>query len=129
MNNRKIKKKKNIDSTLSERVVELILTRNIESLGRLTEEKIAETLEISPTYLLKIFETDQRISLSRFILREKIRRAFFILEKDHTISIEELSRKLGFRQTNDFSREFKKFIAIEPTKFKNLKNKGKPILQ
>jgi len=129
MNNKKIIKKKSSDTFLSERVVELILTRNVESLARLTEEKIAETLEINPAYLLKIFETDQRICLSRFISREKIRRAFFILEKDHAMSIEGLSRKLGFCQANDFAREFEKFLAIEPTKFKDLKNKGKNILQ
>ena len=120
MNNKKIKRGKNSDTSLSQRVVELILTQNVESLASLTEEKIAETFAIKPVYLLKKFEIDQRISLSRFILWEKIRRAFFILEKDNAVSIEELSRKLGFCRTNDFTREFEKFLAIEPGKFKGL---------
>ena len=118
------KRKKRKKNTLhSDRAVEYILTRDIESLSRLTEEKIAEVLEISPAYLLKKFKIDQQIPLSRFIMREKIHRAVFILEKNHTVPIAELSEKLGFYHIDDFVREFESYLAIEPGRYRDLKIK------
>jgi AraC-like DNA-binding protein len=114
-------KKNTKNNLLADRAVEFILTRNIEQLGNLTEEEIAETLKVKPSYLLKTFRTQQNIALKRFITREKIHRAIFILDKNQAISVDELSHKLGFHKTAEFSLEFQSYLAIDPYRYRELR--------
>jgi len=106
---------------LCDKAVEFILTRDIDELGALTEEKVAETLEVKPSDLAEIFKTHQPIALNHFISREKIYRAVFMLEKNPSTSIEGLSTQLGFCQVNDFAVEFQNHIFIDPYRYKELK--------
>lgn len=106
---------------ISDRAVEYILTRKIDELRSLNAGKVAKSIGANSSYLSRCFETDQKISLGDFILREKIYRAIFILEKDFEISIAELSRELGFTQLDDFVREFRVIIAIDPEKYRDLR--------
>lgn len=105
---------------LIDRAVEFILTRNIDELATLTEKKIAENLKVKPFYLQETFETERNIALERFITREKIHRAVFILEKNQLLSVEEISNKLGFSRSDDFVMEFREYLAIDPHKYKEL---------
>jgi two-component system response regulator YesN len=114
-------KKTKKNNLLADRAVEFILTRDIEALRALTEEEIAENLKVTPSYLLKTFMTQQSMALKRFITREKIHRAIFILEKNKAISVEELSNKLGFPRTDDFAMEFQEYLAIDPYRYKELR--------
>ena len=105
---------------ISQRVVEFILTREPDKLSTLTREEISEALSLDPVKMTHVFEADQHISLDRFILREKMYRAFFLIEKNHGITIEELARKMGFLQTSEFAREFETFFLIDPGKYKEM---------
>lgn len=107
-------------SLLIDKAVEFILTRNINELATLTEKKIAENLKVKPSYLQESFKTEQNIALERFITREKIHRAVFILEKNQLLSVEEISGKLGFPRSDDFITEFREYLAIDPHKYKEL---------
>ncbi len=105
---------------VTDRAVEFILTRRPKELKNLKVLDIAEMIGINRAYLSRRFKYDQRISLSNFILREKIYRAIFILKEDGEKSIEELSRELGFMNVEDFDNEFEKHLAISPGKFRDL---------
>jgi transcriptional regulator GlxA family with amidase domain len=109
------------NTLLCDKAVEFILTRDIEELGALTEEKVAETLEVKSSDLTEIFETHQPLALNHFISREKIYRAVFMLEKNPLTSIEGLSTQLGFCQIDDFVMEFQNHIFIDPYRYKELK--------
>lgn len=110
--------KKNI----SDMAVEFILTRRIEELKSLTVEEIARNIGVNRLFLSLSFFVGRKISLSNFILREKMHEAFFILEKDHRIPLDELSRKLGFIRCEDFNMEFEKYFAISPGKFRAIRS-------
>lgn len=110
-------------STLSEQVVKCICACDIEELGSLSEEKIAESLGLCRFSMSKKFETDNKLPISRFILREKMYRSVLVLEKKSQIPINELSRKLGFRSVSHFAREFVKFFAIDPWEYRKIKMK------
>jgi AraC-like DNA-binding protein len=112
---------KNNNLSISDQVVEYILTRNIDELGTLSQEKIADILGKDPTYLEGEFKRSQKISIPGFILREKMHRTVFLLEKQEDINFQELSRKLGFITVDHFVREFKNYLAIDPHKYKELK--------
>lgn len=104
------------------RVVEFILTRELDELSTLTREEISDVLNLDPVKMTCAFESDQHISLDRFIIREKMYRAFSLIEKNHGITIEELAKKMGFLQTCEFAKEFETLFLIDPEKYKELVN-------
>lgn len=114
-------KKSKKNNLLAERAVEFILTRGVAELATLTEEKIAENLKVKPSDLLKTFMMQQSLTLKRFITREKIHRALFMLEKNQALSVEELSNKLGFPRAADFILEFKAYLDVDPYEYKELR--------
>lgn len=73
--------------------------------------------------LSETFEKDTALNIDKFISREKIYRALFAIERDHNISSQELSVKLGFRQYKKFSSEFRNTILIKPDQYIDLKRK------
>ncbi len=112
---------KNIN--LGERVVACILGRKTEELPGLTGAGIAGYFGVDEPYLATTFEREQHISLAQYILREKIYRALFIIEKNHKITDSELAARLGFTEYAVFDREFRKFFLIEPAKYIDLRKK------
>ena len=108
-------------STLSEQVVKCICACDIEELGSLSEDKIAKSL--CTLCMSKNFEIDNKLPISRFILREKMYRSVLVLEKKIQIPINELSKKLGFGSVNQFACEFIKFFAIDPWEYRKIKMK------
>lgn len=109
---------------ITELAIEFILTRNIKDLGELTTEKVARSISVNSFYLYLNFLIYQRVTLPNFLLKEKLKEAFFTLEKDKEKSIEELSKDLGFFEVQDFNSEFEKYFAIAPEKFRDIRKKG-----
>ena len=112
------------EKKVTELAVEFILSRNIKDLGKLTTEKVARSISVNSFYLYLNFLIYQRITLPNFILKEKLKEAFFTLEKDKEVSIEELSKDLGFLEVQDFNLEFEKYFAIVPGKFRDIRKKS-----
>lgn len=115
-----MKKKK-----ISDRAVDFILSRENEELKNLTEFKVAKGIGANRSYLSQSFKIDRNITLSKFVKREKIHRALFILEKEHDKSIRELSGELGFLKVKDFIMAFKSHVAIAPEKYRELRKQVK----
>lgn len=120
LNTGKRNMKKRLNDHISHRVVEFILSRKLDELSTLTRKEISEALSLDPVKMTRAFESDQHISLDRFIVREKMYRAFFLIEENHGITIKELAKKMGFLQTRDFAKEFETLFLIAPGKFKEL---------
>ena len=112
--------KQMISHSISHKVVEFILTRDLDELSTLTHKEISEVLSLDPVKMTHVFEAVQRISLDRFILREKMYCAFSLIEKNHGITIEDLAKRMGFSQTSEFAREFETFFLIYPGRYKEL---------
>jgi AraC-like DNA-binding protein len=113
-----MKNKKN--SSFVDRVVEFILSRKDEELATLTETAVADTLGLARSTLLQGFEREQNMTLARFISREKIYRAFFMIENNQAISTLEIAKKLGFTRLKDFIHEFQSIFLIEPDRYLRL---------
>lgn len=111
---------------VTEKAVEFILTRSDEDIRDLKAKDVADALNTNLLLLSRAFERFQKISLSKFILREKLHRAYFILREDQDISIPELSRRLGFDATDQFEELFENYICVKPRQFQQiLKQKNK----
>lgn len=109
--------------TIAERAVEFILTISAEGLKHLTIDDISEALKTNKKWLALLFKREQKISIPAFIKKEKLHRASYILEKDFTISIPELSEKLGFDSPYQFEKAFDDFFCILPGKYQALRKK------
>lgn len=114
------------NNDISERVAGFVLTRDIRELSSLTSREVAEFFGLKPGEIIQAFETDQHISLDRFITREKIYRAFFKIERDRKISITELAKEMGFFDTHQFITEFEKNFLIHPARYKELIHMQEP---
>lgn len=109
---------------LSLRIVEYILTRDVKDLATLSEEKIAKIFARNLVDMSRKFKAEHNISIPQFIMREKMHRIIFTLDKNKDISITKLSRQLGFLSEEQLDREFINYLAISPRKYKELKTKN-----
>jgi AraC-like DNA-binding protein len=107
-------------STISDFVVEFILTRDVEDFETLNVSSIAREFDINRSYLSQRFKNDKNYSLHEYILIIKLLRSVSVLESNNDITIEELSRKMGFSSADYFRRVFKRRIGTTPGKYKNL---------
>lgn len=112
---------------IPERAVDFILSCENEELRNLKVNEVASRIKANRSYLSWSFKDKQNISISNFILREKIYRAMFILDKHHDTSIDELSMMLGFLKVEDFVNEFEKHLAIEPKRYLEIMRRARPM--
>lgn len=108
---------------ISEQAVDFILTRRNEELKSIKVEEIARILKANRSYLSRSFKVDQSISLTRFILREKIHRAIFLIENGYEKTMAQLSTDLGFFKLDNFVNEFRHHLAIDPDRYRELRRK------
>lgn len=102
-------------------VVEFILTRDITDFESLNVNSIAQEFNINRSYLSQRFKRDIKYSLHEYILMIKILRSLTLLEmKDNRITIDDLSKKMGFSGSDYFRRVFKQKMGITPGRYKKL---------
>ena len=114
-------------SKVSDNVVEFVLTREVKDLENLTVNAIARKFKINRCYLSQRFKFDKKVSLHQYILMIKILRALSLLEGDENITVETLSKQIGFSSPDYFTRVFKKMIGTTPGKYKSCYKKLKPL--
>lgn len=78
---------------------------------------VAVELGITPEHLSRIFMKKYNKSITCYLSEMKIKRAKFLL-KNTSSSILKISDKCGFADPNYFSRFFKKYVGISPSKYR-----------
>lgn len=91
----------------------------------LSLEYLAEKAHYSPFHFHRVFSTVVNERLNEFINRKRIERIASILLVGSNITLKDLAYRYGFQSDNSFSRAFKNYYGISPTKFKS---EGKEIL-
>lgn len=109
----------NTTSTLSEDVVEFILTRGIDEFENLNVSSIARKFSINRCYLSHRFKFDTNYTLHEYILMIKILRSLVELQENGDITIAEIAKRMGFSDSAYFRRVFKQRVGITPGKYKN----------
>lgn len=83
----------------------------------LTNYFLADTLSVNPTYLSSVFKKTTGISLHRYIIREKISEAQYLLSNtDFSLSI--ISQLLHFSNQSHFCKLFKAHTSYTPKEFR-----------
>jgi AraC-like DNA-binding protein len=99
-----------------------VLGLSIKEISVVKVRDVAEHFDINASFLSRKFKRHYHCNLCEFIQGEKIRRAIMILQREKEISINRLSRKLGFSSTEYFIRVFKKNVGITPHKYRKYGN-------
>lgn len=101
--------------------MEFVLTRESEELSHLSVAQIARELNVSRSYLARIFKKERNFSLKEYLLREKMIRSALLLLKEPQLTVKELAKKIGFLDTGYFAHLFKKYFGISPGRYRECK--------
>lgn len=80
---------------------------------------IARQFNYNEKYLSKLFKQFSGMSLKQYILNQKITQADFLLV-DSTISVSEISLRLGFSSYHSFERSYVNFRSMTPTAYRQM---------
>lgn len=93
-----------------------------------SNDEIATVLHYHPNHLNRLFKQHMGITLHRYLLETRIKKAADLLINT-ALTVAEISEALGFENPNHFSCMFTKFNNIPPTKFRRstqiIKNKSR----
>ncbi len=79
--------------------------------------EIAEALELNPDYLSHLFSTQEKLTITDYIRKEKVRRGENLLRYSE-YKIREISYYLGFCSQSHFSRVFKAVNGMTPNQYR-----------
>ncbi len=91
----------------------------------LSLEYLSKKALYSPYHFHRVFSTVVNETLNEFINRKRIERIASIILVEPKIPLIDLAYKYGFNSDNSFSRAFKTYYGISPTRFKS---EGKKLL-
>ncbi len=95
--------------------IKSFVSRSIEN--RITREMIAAHIGYSPDYLGRIFKRETGISLSEYIMEQKVERAKELLEEDRD-TIGNIAVRLGYSSFSYFSEVFRRLTGTAPSDYK-----------
>lgn len=84
---------------------------------RITVEQLAEELDVNPSYLSRLFHKEIGVSLSDFILNQKIETAKRMLAYSE-FSSAEIAQTLAFSSQSHFTKVFKDAVGMTPKMYK-----------
>jgi AraC-like DNA-binding protein len=112
--------KKNKEISLSDQVVEFVLTRELDQLATLSVENIALNLDYNRSHMSRTFKADKSFTLEEFVFKIKIIRAAALLKERPEVTIKEVARMMGFCRCDYFIRIFKRYFGTTPAKYRSL---------
>lgn len=83
----------------------------------LTRKTLASIIYLSPDYLSHVFSETTGVSLSSFILSERIKKSKELLLYSK-MNIRDIALSTGFSNTSYFSKQFKNLTGMTPQKFR-----------
>jgi len=94
------------------------IDRNLDS--ELSLSKISKIAFYSPYHFHRLFKAACGETVTEYITRKRIEKAASILINDKRAVISEIYAKFGFNSNSTFTKTFKKFYGVSPSKFKKL---------
>jgi AraC-like DNA-binding protein len=78
---------------------------------------MAKIAEVTPHHFASLFTKTTGLSPHQYVLRVRIERAKIHL-KDSALSIAEVSRLIGFKTQEHFTKVFRRVVGVTPSKFR-----------
>lgn len=107
------------DNLYTDRISKVIdfIEDNIHSRLRLNE--LAAVAMFSKYHFHRIFKNVTGETLNDFIKRQRMIKAYRMLQTDRTVTVKELTYALGYHSMANFSRDFKNFHGVSPSEVKS----------
>ena len=105
---------------ISDRVVEYVLTRNLDEMSILSVENIAHNLDINRSHLSRTFKKEKNSTIEEFLFKIKIVQSAELLKGNDELTIKDISEKIGFCRHDYFIRIFKLYFGTTPAKYREL---------
>jgi len=100
-----------------ERIQPVLLYIQKNLAKRITVEKLASVLSLSPPRFYNVFKKTAGVSPGQYLQKQRMRKAQELLMDDN-IKIFEVAEKVGYEDQFHFSRLFKKNFAVSPEIFR-----------
>ncbi len=85
---------------------------------KISVRDIASHFYLNPDYLTRLFKKHMHISISRYIITQRISEAESLLRNGHSVS--QVQEELGFSSYAYFFKTFQKFTGISPSRYSKL---------
>ncbi|WP_074011341.1 response regulator transcription factor [Numidum massiliense] len=85
----------------------------------LSLKMLGQTYNVHPVYLGQLFQKETNESFSHYVNRYRIEKSKQLLRETH-LKTREIARKVGFWDASYFYRQFKRYVGVSPTEFRNL---------
>lgn len=95
---------------------ETFIMENLEN-EQLSVNEVAAFCHLTPIYLNRIFKREKNISISQYIIKEKMSLAAKLLE-DGSLNANIVAQKVGYPSYPHFSAAFKKYYGCSPRQYK-----------
>jgi len=102
---------------MDRRVQKVILLIEEDIRKKLTLEEMAQTVNLSPSYLYHLFKSETGVSPHRYLKMLRMKRAKELLETTF-MSIKQIVAVTGTNDGSHFVRDFKKQYTITPTQYR-----------
>ncbi len=83
----------------------------------ISREEVANHVYLNPDYLDRLFKKHYQVSVSKYILMERMKLAKQLLVETK-LSIGEIGAQLGYNNLSNFSRAFKKVLGKNPAEYR-----------
>ena len=83
---------------------------------------------MNPEYLSRLFKKVKGISLSDYIVQEKLKIAISLLEGTN-LPVSVIATNIGYTNFSYFTQVFKKVYGISPSEYRQKKNNAKIVLR
>jgi AraC-like DNA-binding protein len=94
--------------------------------GRLTLDRLARSVELSPYHFLRTFERVTGVTPHQFVLRSRLREAATRLAGDPS-KVLDVALDCGFGDLSNFNRAFRAEFGVAPRVFRAGARRGKPV--
>ena len=110
--------KEEIDPGYAEKIIAQIQKYIQENLSTVTLEKLSEQVHLSPFYISKFYRQKTGQHFSNYLLEMRMKRAAVLL-RSVEYRICEISGMVGYSNSFNFTRTFKSFYGVTPSKYRN----------
>lgn len=82
---------------------------------KISLDRIAENMYLSPFYISKIFKSETGEAPIRHLIKIRLEKAMELIKADGNCSIKEVALKVGYEDAYHFSKLFKKYYGFSPS--------------
>lgn len=110
------------DNDIGNVLIKIAIDKINSDLGRPHSlDSISEALDITPSYLSKLFKNETGINFKDYLMNRRLVKAQLLL-KSSKYKIYEISRMVGFNDSHYFSKVFKKQTGFYPSDYRTNRN-------